>query len=222
MKKVMTVAIKTVAIIAALGILAVTVCNLIVCLSVRKSILTREEAEGLGYDCVLVLGCGLLPDGTPSAMLSDRLHEGIALYEQGSGKKLLMSGDHSREEYDEVSAMKKRALEYGVPEEDIFKDHAGFSTYDSLYRARDVFKAEKVVIVTQGYHLYRALYIARSLGLEAVGVGADPRAYRGAWYYSLRECAARVKDMGLCLVKAPPTVLGDVIPISGDGRLTED
>ena len=222
MTKTMQVIFKIIAAMCAAGVLVVIISNAIVCLSVKKNILTREEAAGLDYDCVLVLGCGLLPDGSPSAMLSDRLDEGIALYGLGAGKKLLMSGDHGRVEYDEVSAMKKRALDSGVPEEDVFKDHAGFSTYDSLYRARDVFQVKKVVIVTQGYHLYRALYIAKSLGLEAVGVGADPRAYRGAWYYSLRECAARMKDMGMCIVKADPVVLGEPIPISGDGRLTED
>ena len=222
MKKAFLIIVKVCAALAALCVLVLGICNAVVCLSTRKRILSRDEAAGLDYDCVLVLGCGLLPDGSPSAMLSDRLDEGIALYKLGAGKKLLMSGDHGRVEYDEVSAMEARAHAASVPDEDIFKDHAGFSTYDSMYRARDVFEVKKVVIVTQGYHLYRALYIADRLGLEAVGVGADPRAYRGAWYYSLRESVARVKDMGMCIIKAEPVVLGDVIPISGDGSLTDD
>lgn len=210
------------ALIAALVCLVVTaVCNAWVCISASRKILTREEAGGLGYDCVLVLGCGVLPDGTPTAMLSDRIDEGVELFKLGAGKKLLMSGDHGTEEYDEVAAMKQRALEMGVPEEDIFKDHAGFSTYESLYRAKVVFGAEKVVIVTQKYHLYRALYIAKSLGLDAVGVASDPREYRGELYRQVREYAARVKDFGMCLFKPLPTYLGEVIPISGDGRLTE-
>ncbi|MGN1450505.1 MAG: vancomycin high temperature exclusion protein, partial [Eubacteriales bacterium] len=112
-------------------------------------------------------------------------------------------------------------LEKGVPEEDIFKDHAGFSTYESIYRAKVVFGAEKVVIVTQKYHIYRALYIAKSLGLDAVGVASDPRAYRGELYRQAREYAARVKDFGMCLFKPLPTYLGELIPISGDGRMTE-
>ncbi|MBR4941513.1 MAG: YdcF family protein [Clostridia bacterium] len=222
MRKFFQTSFKIVGILAALCALIWAVCNAVVCLSVRKKIVTREEAAGLDFDCVLVLGCGVMADGTPSAMLSDRLDEGIALYELGAGKKLLMSGDHGREGYDEVTPMKIRAQQAGVPDEDIFKDHAGFSTYDSMYRAKEVFQVEKMVIVTQGYHLYRALYIADQLGIEAVGVGADPRAYRGAWYFTLRETAARVKDLGQCLFDVPPVVLGDAIPISGDGRLTED
>lgn len=210
------------ALLAALACLAVTaVCNAWVCISANKNILTREEAVGLGYDCVLVLGCGVLADGTPTVMLSDRIDEGVELYRLGAGKKLLMSGDHGTEEYDEVAAMKQRALEKGVPEEDIFKDHAGFSTYESLYRAKVVFGADKVVIVTQKYHLYRALYIAKSLGLDAVGVASDPREYRGELYRQVREYVARVKDSGMCLFKPLPTYLGELIPISGDGRLTE-
>ena len=133
-----------------------------------------------------------------------------------------MSGDHGREEYDEVNIMKKYAIENGVPSENIFMDHAGFSTYESIYRAKDIFKAKKVVIVTQKYHLYRALYIANQLGLEAYGVGADPRQYVGATYRELREIIARNKDFIKCILKPEPTYLGDTIPVSGNGDITND
>ena len=101
-------------------------------------------------------------------------------------------------------------------------DHAGFSTYESIYRAKDIFEAKKVVIVTQEYHLYRALYIANQLGLEAYGVGADPRQYVGATYRELREILARDKDFIKCIFKPEPTYLGDTIPVSGNGDITND
>ena len=133
-----------------------------------------------------------------------------------------MSGDHGRDEYDEVNIMKDYAIEKGIPSESIFMDHAGFSTYESIYRAKEIFQAKKVVIVTQKYHLYRALYIAKKLGLEAYGVGADPREYRGAFYREVREIIARNKDFIKCILKPKPTYLGSVIPISGNGDITND
>jgi len=155
-------------------------------------------------------------------MLADRLDVAIDAYKAGGAPKLLMSGDHGRKEYDEVNVMKDYAIAEGVPSEDVFMDHAGFSTYESIYRARDVFLAERVLIVTQGYHLYRALYVARSLGLEAEGVAADLRPYRGQRYYDLREVLARCKDFAMCIFKPLPTYLGEAIPVSGSGDLTND
>lgn len=192
-------------------------------LTAKSRILTAEEAAGRGYDCILVLGAGVWGEGEnacPSHMLEDRLLTALSLYESGAGKKLLMSGDHGTSEYDEVNVMRDFALERGVPSADIFMDHAGFSTYESLYRARDVFEAERVLIVTQGYHLYRALYIAKALGLDAAGVAADLRPYRGQRYYDLREVLARCKDAALCIFLPEPTYLGEPIPITGSGELT--
>ncbi len=192
-------------------------------LSTKSRILPPEEAAGMGYDCILVLGAGVWGEGEnayPSHMLEDRLLTAIPLYGNGAGKKLLMSGDHGANDYDEVNVMRAFALQKGVPSADIFMDHAGFSTYESLYRARDVFRAENVIIVTQGYHLYRALYVAKALGLDAVGVAADLRPYRGQQYYDLREVLARCKDAAKCIVKPLPTYLGEPIPISGSGEAT--
>ena len=155
-------------------------------------------------------------------MLEDRLLEGINLYQNGVSDKILMSGDHGRDEYDEVNIMKDYAIEKRIPSEDIFMDHAGFSTYESIYRAKEIFQAKKVVIVTQRYHLYRALYIAKKLGLEAYGVGADPREYRGAFNREVREIIARNKDFIKCILKPKPTYLGEIIPISGNGDITND
>lgn len=188
--------------------------------STEKYILTPEEA-GSGYDCILVLGCGVYGD-TPSHMLEDRLLQGIELYENGASDKMLMSGDHGEENYDEVNVMKDFARNRGVKSENIFMDHAGFSTYESMYRAKEVFKAEKIIIVTQDYHLYRAIYDARALGLEAYGVASNPRTYSGQTYRDVREFLARNKDFLYGIFKPEPTYLGDPIPIQGNGNETND
>ena len=191
--------------------------------SVQDRILTEEQAAELEeIDCVLVLGCGLEADGSPSPMLHDRLQQGVALYQKEAAPKLLVSGDHGREEYDEVNAMKRFAEEQGVPSEDVFMDHAGFSTYESVYRARDIFQVRRMVIVTQEYHLSRALYIAKRLGIEAWGVPADPRTYSGQTARDLREILARDKDFLTCILKPKPTYLGKAIPVNGNGNLTND
>ena len=206
-----------------LGISAVTVINASVKWSTAQQILTPEEAEKLeDVDCILVLGCAVKEDGRPSDMLHDRLQRGVALYDLGAAPKLLMSGDHGRKEYDEVAAMKQFAVDAGIASSDVFMDHAGFSTYESIYRAKEIFQADRILIVTQEYHLYRALYIANCLGVEAYGVDADYRTYIGQTMRDLREVLARNKDFLTCIFKPEPTYLGDVIPIFGDGNLTND
>lgn len=186
-------------------------------------IITPEEAAELtGADCILVFGCGVREDGSPSDMLADRLRRGVELYHAGAAGKLLMSGDHGRTEYNEVGAMKEYAVKQGVPSEDVFMDHAGFSTYESLYRAKEIFGAKRVILVTQEYHLYRALYIAERMGLEAWGVNADYRSYMGQAVREAREVLARAKDLVNTLFWPEPTYLGQAIPVSGDGNVTND
>lgn len=189
-----------------------------------KRIVTEEETAGLQMDadCIMVLGCGIKKDGEPTRMLKDRLDQGIALYQAGAAPKLLMSGDHGRVQYDEVNKMKEYAVERGVPSEDVFMDHAGFSTYESMYRAREVFQVEKMIVVTQKYHLYRAVYDAGQMGMETVGVPAKEVRYGGQRTRDLREILARNKDIVTCLVKPKPTYLGEAIPVSGDGNVTND
>jgi len=190
--------------------------------STKNQIISVEESSKLeDIDCIIILGAGIWGD-KPSPMLEDRLLQGIELYNNNVSTKIIMSGDHGREEYDEVNIMKEFAIEKGVPSENIFMDHAGFSTYESIYRAKEIFEADKIVIVTQKYHLYRALHIANSLGIEAYGVGADPRQYVGAMYRELREILARNKDFVKCLFKPEPTYLGETIPVSGNGNATND
>ena len=206
-----------------LGAVAVLVVNRHVVQTGSDRILSAEEAASLrSVDCILVLGAGLNSDKSPSYMLEDRLEEGVALFEAGVSDRLLMSGDHGRTDYDEVSVMKQYAITEGVPSEMIFMDHAGFSTYESLYRARDIFDADKIVIVTQKYHLYRALYTAEKLGIDAYGVAAEEIRYSGQTMREIREMLARAKDFVYCIVRPQPTYLGDAIPVNGNGDLTND
>ncbi|MBQ4641693.1 MAG: YdcF family protein [Oscillospiraceae bacterium] len=205
-----------------LGVSAVTVINSVVKLTTKPQILTSQEAATLDADCILVLGCYVMDNGNPSAMLHDRLQRGVELYELGAAPKLLMSGDHGRQNYDEVDAMKQFAVDAGIASEDVFMDHAGFSTYESIYRAKEIFQAKRIIIVSQEYHLYRAIYIAERFGLEAYGVNADYRSYIGQTSRDIREILARVKDFTICIFKPEPTFLGEAIPIFGDGNLTND
>lgn len=199
------------------------VINIIVLLSAQSRIVDIEEAKALGsFDCILVLGAGVWRNNCPSHVLEDRLKIGIEAYCAGVSDKLLMSGDHGRNNYDEVNVMKSFAMDCGIPSENIFMDHAGFSTYESMYRARDVFSAHRVLIVTQKFHMYRALYIANALGLEAYGLTSDLREYANATYSQLRESLARVKDFFMVIFKPLPTYLGEVLPVNGNGNVTND
>ena len=202
---------------------AVMIANGHVKSTTASQILSPEQAAQLcEVDCILVLGCLVKADGTPSDMLEDRLLQGIALYQNGTSPKLLMSGDHGQIEYDEVNTMKAFAIQAGVPSEDVFMDHAGFSTYESIYRAKEIFGAEKIIIVSQEYHLYRALYLADSLGIESYGVRADYRRYGGQLGRDIREVAARIKDIGYSMLKPNPTYLGEPISLNGSGDVTND
>ena len=202
-----------------LGGVAVVGINAYMISYANKYILTEEDLKSEDFDCIMVLGAGLW-DGEPSPMLQERLDFGLIAYETECSEKLLMSGDHGRKEYDEVNKMKEVAVQNGVPADNVFMDHAGFSTYESMYRARDVFQVEKMVIVTQEYHLYRAVYNARKLGIDAYGFAADRLEY--PIYNDAREALARLKDFFYCIVEPEPTYLGEVIPISASGSLTDD
>lgn len=206
-----------------LGLLTLFIINSYIKATVKDRMITLEDAQKLDkIDCILVLGAGIWADQRPSPMLEDRLIRGIELYNTGISDRLLMSGDHSRKDYDEVNVMKQYAISHGIVSSDIFMDHAGFSTYESLYRAKKIFEADRIIIVTQGYHVYRALYVAKQLGIEAYGVSADLGEYSGQTYRELREVLARTKDFYYCMIKPEPTYLGEAIPVSGNGDLTND
>ncbi|WP_330390442.1 SanA/YdcF family protein [Paramaledivibacter caminithermalis] len=174
-------------------------------------------------EAALVLGALVHSNGRVSDILADRLDIGIELYKKGKVAKLLLSGDHGQKDYDEVNAMKAYAVSNQVIIGDIFMDHAGFNTYESIYRAKNVFAAKQIIIVTQKYHLSRAIYIARKFGLEAYGVASDKHYYPKKDIYEARERLARCKDYVLVnFIKPKPTYLGEVIDLSGDGKVTHD
>ncbi|HPL93205.1 MAG TPA: ElyC/SanA/YdcF family protein [bacterium] len=170
----------------------------------------------------LLLGARVYSDGRLSDILKDRANTALDLYNNGQVEKILVSGDHGQTTYDEVNAMRDYLLEAGVAPEDLFLDHAGFDTYDSVYRAKYIFQAESLLIVTQNFHLPRALFIARSVGVEAYGVSADRHQYVMARYNDLREILARVKAYGEVLINAQPKYLGEAIPLSGDSKKSWD
>lgn len=179
------------------------------------------EQKGKKADAVVVLGAKVRKDGSMSLMLKERVDLGIQAYKQGLADRIIMSGDHGAEGYDEVSTMKAYAIKQGIPSEHIFKDHAGFSTYETMYRARDVFKAKSIVVVTQKYHLYRAVYDAKALGLEVKGISCDKAVYKGDKARKFREAIARIKDFGYTAVKPKPKYLGKAVPVSGNGNTTD-
>ena len=207
--------------IGVIGIILLLGINAYVKGTVSDDILESEQLVDKKVDCILVLGCQVRGED-PSPMLHDRLQRSLEVYELGIADKLLMSGDHGQIDYNEVKAMKEFATDSGIDSENIFMDHAGFSTYESIYRAKEVFGVKKMVIVTQNYHLYRALYIAEQLGVEAYGVAADYHSYAGQTVRDVREVLARVKDFGTTIIKPEPTYLGEFIDIHGDGNVTND
>lgn len=193
--------------------------NLYIMGSTKSRIQENVSLENI--DAILVLGAGIWGKN-PSPMLEDRLKYAVALYEKNNNIKIIMSGDHRRDDYNEVQVMKNYAINQGVPSSSIFMDHAGFSSYESLYRAKEIFGVKKIIVVTQKYHLYRALYIAKKLGLEAYGIASNPRSYAGQTKREIRESLARVKDFFKCIGKPEPTYLGDPIPMSASGDITND
>lgn len=204
-----------------LGLILVLGINWYVLSTTKKQIVSVDNKLN-DIDCIVVLGAKVKSDNNPSPMLNDRLEVAIDLYKKKIAPKIIMSGDHGQKNYDEVNVMKNFAIDKGIPSDDIFMDHAGFSTYESIYRAKEIFKAKKIIIVTQKYHLYRALYIANCLGIEAYGIAADIRKYAGQSYRELREILARDKDFVKCIFKVKPKYLGEEIPVSGNGDITND
>jgi len=178
--------------------LTVVIINAAIVDSTDDLVLEVSEIDPAGIDCVVVLGAGLKADGTPSHMLEDRLKVGIEVMNATGAAYILMSGDDSGDYYDEPSAMKKYAMGLGVPESAILLDGQGFSTYESITRLRDIYGFDNVVVITQEYHLYRALYIADQCDVDAVGVSADLRPYSKQIFRDVREVLARVKDFFQC------------------------
>lgn len=198
MKKTLSLLAKAFAIFIFLAAILALTFNCIVIISTEKKI---DAAVDDKYRCILVLGAGVKPDGSPSHMLEDRIRTAVRLYEEGASSTILMSGDHRSDDYNEVGTMRDFAISLGVPEEAIICDGKGLSTYESVYRAKEVFGFDSFVIVTQTYHLSRALYIADALGADAIGVSASLRPYGGQLWYDFREAVARCKDLIFAIIK---------------------
>lgn len=187
----------------------------------EKYLTTIEKAPQA--DAIIILGAFVFKDGTPSQMLGDRLEYGYKLYIEKKAPKIIVSGDNGRTTYNEVGNMRKYLLNKGVPSEDIFMDHAGFDTYDSAYRAKAIFGVKKAVFVSQDFHVVRAVYTARKLGIEAYGVASSPVEYGGIMYNRLRELLSRTKSVLYCeILKPKPKYLGEAISLNGSGEVTAD
>lgn len=221
-KKALSILLSIFIIIIILTILLTININLNMISFSRKYILTESEAADIDADCITVLGASVKANGTPSNMLEDRIEESIMLYNLGISNKLLMSGDHINDDYDEVNVMKNYAIDNKIPSRNIFMDHAGINTFNSMYRLKNIFEVNKTIIVTQEYHLYRAIYIARKLGIEAYGVKSNPRNYKGQFYRDVREVLARVKDFFIIRFGSKSKYEGETISVFGDGDITND
>ena len=183
--------------------------------------LTVDTLDTKSADCIIVLGAGVYGD-RPSLTLAKRLDKAVEIYNLGHTNKIIVSGDHGRKNYDEVNVMRDYLVSKGIEKENIFMDHAGFSTYESMYRARDIFEVKTAIVVTQQLHLRRALYIANELGIDCQGVNADDAIRTVTKVQSVREYPARVKAFLQCeILHSKPKYLGDVIPIYGSGIVTE-
>ena len=181
------------------------------------------ESSAVSYDAdaILVLGASVNADGTPSAILKDRLDTAIDLYDRGVAKRIIMSGDNSDSHYNEVMNMCNYAIDQGVSKDDIFCDHAGVNTYDSMYRARYVFGADRLVVVTNEYHLYRAMFLSKSFGMDARGVSSDKGTYTDMDYYEHREFMARIKDFYGSLLNIEPSTYSEPVSLEGSGTVTQ-
>lgn len=220
------VSLKRIAFVLLLLLLAVAVTTFLINLKIVRdggANIAQSPEEIPSAQVAIVLGARVFDGGILSDVLTDRLETGIDLYKAGKVKKLLLTGDHGQTGYDEVNTMRKYALAKGIPPQDVFMDHAGFNTYDSMYRARDVFNVKKAIVVTQKFHLTRSVYIANALGIDAVGFAADRHVYIKAAQFDAREVLARVKAfIQLHITHPKPRFLGPKIPITGDGRRTWD
>ena len=187
-------------VIACIVVLVISlIANAIVIFSTNSRVKSYDEFDG-HYDYIIVLGCGIVDNSIPTDLMVDRLDMAIRLYESGAAPKILLSGDHRVDDYNEVAVMRNYMLDYGILDEDIICDDLGLSTGETMQRAAELFDVHSAVIVTQKYHLNRALYLASNYGIESEGVIATGHTFVAQPYYSGREFLARVKDFFFCIV----------------------
>lgn len=195
-------------------------CNLIVLIFSKKYIKSLEEVPE--SEAVLILGAKVYQNGNLSDILRDRVDTAIELYKNKKVNVFLVSGDHTKNNYDEVNSIKEYLLEKGIADEKIFLDHAGIDTYDSLYRAKTIFEINSLIVTTQNFHLPRAVFIGNKLGIKTYGVSADKRHYLYATRNEVRESLGRIKAVVNILIHSKPKFLGEKIPITGDSRKSWD
>ena len=221
MRKILRFVFRVAGAVLVAAVLVVGGTNIWVLQTTKNNIHTVQEMTDFQADAIVVLGASVRPDGSLSQILADRVEGAIVLYQEGVAPKIIMSGDNGEDSYNECAAMKRYAVERGVPSEDIFCDHAGFSTYDTMYRAKNIFGCQRVVVSTQTYHLYRAIYAGEGLGMTVAGVPTDMREYDNQLYYDIREIAARTKDFFKTLTGAQSTLGGEAISLQQSGDVTD-
>lgn len=188
-----------------------------------KPYISEKSEEIPKCQAVMVLGASVYSDGTPSPILKDRLDKAYEIYTSKKADKIIVSGDHGTKDYDEVNTMKNYLLALGVKDEDIFMDHSGFDTYDSMYRAKEIFKISSLIISTQNFHIKRAVYIANKLGIEAYGYPCEDKKSYNMTYLNIRESLAKVKAVfETDVLKRKSKLEGEEIPIWKSGTLTND
>jgi SanA protein len=213
--------IKPVVILSALILLILIIANAVV-IKKSKSFLYDKLSDVPKCYTAIVLGAKVDSNGFPSDYLQDRLDMAIELYRNNKITRFLLSGDHGQTSYDEVNSMKAYLIGHGINTENIFLDHAGFGTYSTMVRAKKIFQVKDAIIVTQEFHLSRAVFIARSKGLEAYGIKADKREYPAMKTLKIREVLAKVKAFTEVIINKKPKYLGGQIPITGDSNLSYD
>ena len=221
MRKILRFVFRAAGAVLVAAVLVVGGTNIWVLQTTKNNIHTVQEMTDFQAEAIVVLGASVRPDGSLSQILADRVEGAIVLYQEGVAPKIIMSGDNGEDSYNECAAMKRYAVERGVPSEDIFCDHAGFSTYDTMYRAKNIFGCQRVVVSTQTYHLYRAIYAGEGLGMTVAGVPTDMREYDNQLYYDIREIAARTKDFFKTLTGAQSTLGGEAISLQQSGDVTD-
>lgn len=215
--------IKNIAILIGLFFFIICAINIYIVKSTSKYIYTDVNEVPNGQ-VVIVLGA-YVRENRLSPVLEDRVLKSMEIVQSNSVNNILLSGDHGRKNYDEVNSMKSYILKNSdIPKEDIFLDHAGFDTYDSMYRAREIFEVKKAIVVTQEFHIHRAVYIGRKLGIDVVGyaVNQDKYSRKLQFKWTVREFLARIKAFAEVNLGSQPKFLGEKIPITGDGTLSWD
>lgn len=212
--------IKNLILIIVTVLLIVILINLYVSTIGNKLLSTSYDVKN--SDCILVFGASVY-GGVVSPTLAKRLDTAYELYALKKAPKIIVSGDHGQKDYNEVKAMYDYLVKKGVMPDDIFMDHAGFETYDSVYRAKEVFLAKKVILVSQKEHLIRGLYIGKKVGLDVLGVPCENYETIELKYQKSREFLARLKAFARCeILKNEPKFLGETMSVFGDGNITRD